>query len=155
MKIVAVAALTCAAILVAGTAVAEPRVSPPNQDPELRQANAREVSAFMATDPVALAQLWSDDFLVTNPLNQVATKSQVLAMVKDGMLSFKSYGRTIEYIEHYGDIAIVIGSEAVEWSGKMPLAGKVLPLRYTAIWQHGKGGWQEVARHANIVPPRP
>ncbi len=155
MKIVAVAALACIAILGARTAIAEPTVSPPNKDPELRQANAREVSAFMATDLAALAQLWSEDFLVTNPLNQVATKSQVLAMVKGGMLSFKSYDRKIEYIEHYGDIAIVIGSEAVEWSGKMPLAGKALPLRYTAIWQHGKGGWQEIARHANIVPPPP
>ena len=58
----------------------------------------------------------SDDFLVTKPLNQVTTKSRVLAMVKDGMLSFKSYDRKIEYIEKYGDIAVVIGREAVEWS---------------------------------------
>ena len=120
-------------------------------DAQLREANSREVAAFLATDAAGLARLWSDDFVVTNPLNKVATKPQVLAMVKGGTLSFKSYDRRIEQILHHGDMAIVIGSENVEWSGKMPLAGKLLPLRYTAIWRETGGKWQEVARHASVV----
>ena len=127
----------------------------PTVDSRLQSANDREVAAFMANDTVALAALWSNDFLVTNPLNQVATKAQVLGMVQQGMLSFKSYNRRIEHVRRYGNFAIVVGSETVEWSGKMPLAGRPRELRFTAVWRMSKRGWQEVARHANLVPDGP
>ena len=142
--------LSFAAAIVAAPAVAQAQAA--GADTELRRVNQQEVAAFMATDPVALARLWSKEFVVTNPLNQLATGPQVLAMVKGGALSFKSYERTIEYIHHYGDIAVVAGAEKVEWTGKMPLAGKLLPLRFTAVWLSTPSGWQEVARHANVVP---
>lgn len=132
-------------------ASAQAKTSGGQGDAKLRAANSREVEAFLTTDPAALDQLWSDDFVVTNPLNKVATKPEVLAMVKGGMLSFKSYDRQIEQILHHGNMAIVIGSESVEWSGKMPLAGRLLALRYTAIWLNTGGKWREVARHANVV----
>ncbi len=127
----------------------------PTADSRLQAANDREVTAFMANDTAALAALWSDDFLVTNPLNQVAGKAQVLGMVRQGILSFKSYNRRIEHVQRYGNIAIVIGSETVEWIGKMPLAGRPRELRFTAVWRMSKRGWQEVARHANLVPDGP
>ncbi len=146
------AGLSCALAIVAGSSSAQDRDENHGADAELRRANQREVAAFMATDPVALERLWSKDFVVTNPLNKFATAPQVLAMVKGGTLSFKSYERTIEYIHHYGNIAVVIGAEKVEWAGKMPLAGKLLPLRFTAVWLSTPSGWQEVARHANLAP---
>src|SRR6266403_406719 len=34
----------------------------------------------------------------------------------------------------------------------MPNAGKTEHLRFTAVWMKQAGKWQEVARHANIVP---
>jgi hypothetical protein len=145
-------ALSFVTTIVAGSSAAQERAANPGADAELRRANQQEVAAFMATDPVALARLWSKEFVVTNPLNQLATAPQVLAMVKGGALSFKSYERTIEYIHHYGDIAVVAGAEKVEWTGKMPLAGKLLPLRFTAVWLSTPSGWQEVARHANVAP---
>lgn len=121
-------------------------------DASLRAANDQEVAAFLKTDATALGQLWSADFLVTNPLNKVASKDQVLGMVKAGMLSFKSYERRIEYIRHYGSMAVVIGSETVEWTGRMPLAGAPKNLRFTALWKLRGGRWQELIRHANIIP---
>lgn len=143
-------ALGAMALMIATTLNAVPTV-----DSGLQAANDREVAAFMATDRAALAALWSNDFLVTNPLNQVATKEQVLGMVDQGMLSFKSYNRRIEHVQRYREFAIVIGSETVEWSGKMPLAGRPRDLRFTAVWRMSKRGWQEVARHANILPDGP
>jgi hypothetical protein len=47
---------------------------------------------------------------------------------------------------------IAAGSETVVWGGKMPNAGKTEHLRFTAVWMKQGGRWQEVARHANIVP---
>jgi hypothetical protein len=118
----------------------------------LRAANAREVKDFLTADDKALAALWADSFVVTNPLNRFVGKARVLAMVRSGMLRFSAYERTLDYVRAYGDIAVVAGAETVRWSGAMPLAGKVSHLRYTAVWRWTGGRWLEVARHANIVP---
>jgi len=46
------------------------------------------------------------------------------------------------------------GRETVVWGGKMPSAGRTEQLRITAIWMNQAGRWQQVARHANVVPER-
>ena len=122
---------------------------------EVRLLNAEEVQAFERNDAKTMARLWSDDFVVTNPLNRFVTKQQVLGMVESGFLAIPSYDRQIEYIRVYGDVVIVAGSETVLWGGKMPNVGKTEHLRFTAVWMRRAGTWQEVARHANIVPPTP
>jgi uncharacterized protein (TIGR02246 family) len=119
---------------------------------EIRRLNAEEVDAFLHKDPQAMARLWSDDFVVTNPLNKFVTKQQVLGMVESGFLVITSFDRKIEYLRVYGDIVIVAGGETVVWGGKMPNAGKTEQLRFTAFWLKQSGRWQEIARHANIVP---
>jgi uncharacterized protein (TIGR02246 family) len=119
---------------------------------EVRRLNREEVEAFLHKDARAMARLWSDDFVVTNPLNKFVNKQQVLGMVESGMLVITVYQRRIEYVRVYGDTVIVAGSEDVTWGGRMPNAGKLEHLRFTAIWMRQQGRWQEVARHANIVP---
>ena len=119
---------------------------------EVRRLNAEEVQAFLQRDADAMARVWSDDMVVTNPLNKFVTKQQVLGMVKSGFLVITAYDRKIEYLRVYGDSVIVAGSETVTWGGKMPNAEKAENLRFTAIWMKQQGRWQEVARHANIVP---
>jgi uncharacterized protein (TIGR02246 family) len=121
-------------------------------DEQVRRLNAEEVEAFLHKDPKAMALLWSDDFVVTNPLNKFVNKKQVLGMVESGVLVVTAYDRQIEYVRVYGDTVIVAGSETVVWAGKMPNAGKTEHLRFTGIWMKQVGRWQEVARHANIMP---
>jgi uncharacterized protein (TIGR02246 family) len=121
-------------------------------DQELRRLNAEEPEAFLHQDAKALANLWSDDLVVTNPLNKFVTKQQVLGMVESGFLVITSYDRSIEYIRVYGDTVIVAGTETVVWGGKMANAGKPEQLRFTGVWMKQAGRWREVARHANIVP---
>jgi ketosteroid isomerase-like protein len=119
---------------------------------EVRQLNAQEEQAFLNKDSKALDRLWSNDLVVTNPLNKLVTKQQVLEMVESGFLVITSLDRQIEYLHVYGDTVIVAGSETALWGGRMPSAGKTERLRFTAIWMKQNGRWQEVARHANIVP---
>jgi len=119
---------------------------------EVRQASDEEVQAFLHNDPKTMSRLWSDDLVVTNPLNKFVNKQQVLGMVQSGFLVITSYDRRIEYARVYRDTVILAGSETVIWGGKMPNAGKTEQLRFTAIWMKQQGRWQEVARHANIVP---
>lgn len=128
-------------------------VKNPSED-EIRRLNSEEVQAFVHNDPKEMARLWSDDFVVTNPLNKFVTKGQVLGMVTSGFLVITSYDRQIEYVRFYGDTVIVAGNETVVWGGKMPNAGKTEHLRFTAVWMKQQGRWQEVARHANVVPEK-
>jgi len=121
---------------------------------EIRRLNTEEVEAFLHKDPKTMARLWSDDFVVTNPLNKFVTKQQVLGMVESGFLVITSYERQIDYLRVNGDTVIVAGSETVVWGGKMPNVGKTEHLRFTGIWMNQNGRWQQVARHANIVPQR-
>ena len=120
-------------------------------DAEVRRLNADEREALLHRDKKSLAALWSDDFVVTNPLNRFVNKQEVLRMIESGFLVITSYDRNIEYVRIYGDTVIVAGSETVLWAGKMPNAGKTEHLRFTAIWIKQQGRWQEVARHANIL----
>jgi ketosteroid isomerase-like protein len=119
----------------------------------VRQASAQEVKAFMDKDTGKLASLWSDDMVVTNPLNKFVSKRQVLGMVRSGMLTFTANDRVIDYAHVYGDTVILAGHETVTWGSKMPHAGKTEHLLFTAVWMKRTGHWQEVARHANVVPP--
>jgi ketosteroid isomerase-like protein len=119
---------------------------------EVRRLNTEEVQAFLQKDPKAMARLWSDDFVVTNLFNKFVNKQQVLGMVESGLLIITSYDRQVEYVRSYGEMVIVAGSETVVWGGKMPNAGKTEHLRFTGIWMKQNGRWQEVVRHANIVP---
>ncbi len=118
---------------------------------EIRRVNAQEVEGLLRNDIRALGQIWSDDLVVTNPLNKFVNKQEVLQLIESGTLAFASYERCIEYVRLYQNFAIVTGSETVIWAGKMPNAGKTSLLRFTGIWARQKGRWQQVARHANIV----
>ena len=146
-KVIALAAfLTVAALLVPAQTSGGMRV-----EEEVRQLNAQEVEGLRRNDVKALMRIWSEDFVVTNPLNKFVKRDQVIGLVESGVLAFTSYDRQIEYVRIYGDTAVVVGSETVVWAGKMPNPGKVMHLRFTAIWVRQAGRWREVARHANIV----
>jgi Domain of unknown function (DUF4440) len=122
------------------------------QAEDVRKLNTEEVDAFLHKDPFVMERLWSDDFVVTNPLNKFVNKQQVLGMMRSGFLIITAYDRQIEYLRVYGDMVLVAGAETVTWGGKMPNAGKTEHLRFTAVWMKQNGRWQEIARHANIVP---
>jgi ketosteroid isomerase-like protein len=144
-------AVLITSLVIAGVIVGSAQVMQ-TAEVAVRQANVEEVAAFIHNDPKEMARLWSEDFVVTNPLNKFVKKEQVLGMVKSGFLVITSYDRQIEYVRVYGDTVIAAGSETVIWGGKMPNAGKTEHLRFTGIWMKQGGRWQEVARHANIVP---
>jgi uncharacterized protein (TIGR02246 family) len=144
-----------AALLTATPALiaAEPGSSN-SAEQQVRRLNREEVEAFLHKDAATMARIWSDGLVVTNPLNRFVARQQVLDMMNSGFLVITSYERKIEYLREYGDTIIVAGSETVVWGGKMPNAGKTEHLRFTSVWMNQQGRWQEVARHANIVPPQ-
>ena len=153
MKIIA-ASMALALLLLNSRGESVANTSSDSAEEGIRRLNAEEVDAFLKNDRGAMARLWSDDFVVTNPLNKFVTKQQVLGMVASGFLVITSFDRQIEYLRVYGDVVVVAGREVVVWGGKMPNAGKSENLRFTAVWMKQGGQWQQIARHANIVPPQ-
>ena len=153
MKILA-ASIVLAMLSLTSRGVSVANTSSDSVEEGIRRLNAEEVDAFLKNDRAAMARLWSDDFVVTNPLNKFVTKQQVLGMVDSGFLVITSFDRQIEYLRVYGDVVVVAGREAVVWGGSMPNAGKSENLRFTAVWMKQGGRWQQIARHANIVPPQ-
>jgi uncharacterized protein (TIGR02246 family) len=154
MKIFA-AFIALALLLLTSRGVSVANTSSDNAEEGIRRLNAEEVDAFLKNDRAAMARLWSDDFVVTNPLNKFVTKEQILGMVDSGFLVITSFDRQIEYLRIYDDVVVVAGRETVVWGGRMPNAGKSENLRFTAVWMKQGGQWQQIARHANIVPPQP
>lgn len=144
--------LFVAAAPVSSHAQAVPSEKDKAAEAEVRRVSDEEVQGFLKRDPAVFDRLWSADLVVTNPLNKFVTKQQVLNMVRSGFLVITSYDRRTEYAKVYGDTVILAGSETVTWGGRMPNAGKSEQLRFTAVWMRQQGRWQEVARHANIVP---
>jgi len=130
----------------------QPSTAAAQNEADVRAASAAEVDAFLRRDAATMAGLWSDDFVVTNPLNQFVTKAQVLKLVSSGVLVITAFTRELEYAKVYGDTVILAGRETVVWGGKMPNADRTEHLRITAVWMKQQGRWQQVARHANIVP---
>jgi ketosteroid isomerase-like protein len=155
MKILAASIAALALVLLTSRGVSVANTSSDSAEGGIRRLNAEEVDAFLKNDRAVMARLWSDDFVVTNPLNKLVTKQQVLGMVDSGFLVITSFDRQIEYLRVYGDFVVVAGREVVVWGGRMPNAGKSENLRFTAVWMKQGGRWQQIARHANIVPSQP
>ena len=147
---IAVVILITIAVLLASAQTSRDR----RAEEEIRRLNAEEVQGLLANEVKTLTRIWSDDLVVTNPLNQFVNSRQVMSLIESGTLAFTAYERQIEYIRIRHDTAVVAGGETVIWAGKMPNAGKTSHLRFTAVWMKQNGRWQEVARHANIVPQR-
>src|SRR5437588_11023181 len=121
------------ALLASGQVTAQPASKDSRANEDVRRLNSEEVEAFLHKDPKAMARLWSDDFVVTNPLNKFVSKQQVLGMMESGFLVISSFDREIEYLRVYGDIVMLAGGETVVWGGNMPNAGKTEKLRFTEV----------------------
>lgn len=125
-------------------------------DEELvRSLDDQERRAVLDRDVNALERLWSADFTVNAPNNQVAvSRSQVIGMVQQGVIHYSSFERTVEFVRVADGVGIVMGAETVKPIEKAPLAGRTVTRRFTNIWRKEAGTWRLYARHANVVEAR-
>jgi len=122
----------------------------------IRQLEEQERQAVLQQDLAALERLWSEEFIVNNPQNQISmSRGDVLALVKRGLIRYAAFERRIESIRFNADIAIVMGAETVEPVGDAPRAGGTVERRFTNIWRKQDVTWHMIARHANVIAPAP
>jgi hypothetical protein len=125
----------------------------PSVDPVIRSLEDEERLAVLRGDVDSLRRLWSEQFTVNTPLNRISPdRAAVLELVRRGSLQYSSFDRRIEQLRVLGDLAIVMGAEAVQ-----PVANPPVPpvqRRFTHVWRNEAGSWRLLARHANnIVAP--
>jgi uncharacterized protein (TIGR02246 family) len=126
----------------------------PQVEAEVRRLLEEGRKAFLSADVDAIAKVYADDFVVTNPFNKFLTQNEVVEMVRNGTLRFKEFTREVQYVRQYGDDTVIAaGEERGVWGGKLPTAGQPLHLRFTVVFRKREGRWQIVARHASMVLP--
>jgi ketosteroid isomerase-like protein len=114
---------------------------------EIRKLDAAHADAVLRGDLAAMDSIWTEDFIVNNPFNEIDKADRI----RSGVVSYSSFLREIEAVRIYENTAIVMGKETVVPKGKSPEAGNTIHRRYTNIWMLREGKWRLVARHASVI----
>lgn len=114
---------------------------------EVRKLDLAHADAVLRGDQVALDKLWTEDFKVNNPFNEIDKADRI----RSGAVTYSLFVREPESILVHGETVIVMGRETVIPKGNSPDAGKTINRRYTNIWMKRDGKWRLVARHASVI----
>ena len=133
------------------TATAEPMNSTATWEQDIRALEEAGRVAFLAADTETLAGMWDDALLVNSPLNIINDKARVLDLLKAGRIRHTFDDVVIERVERYDNVVVVMGRDTVDG----PPHGEIMHRRFTNIWQQQSGDWKMIARHAQIVAPKP
>ena len=131
-----------------------------SNDELVRSLDDQERAAALNRDVPALERLWSDEFVVNAPNNQVVVGRQqnLDKFVRGGVINFSSFERTIEFMRVEGNFGVLMGLETVVPRTDVPsaglVAGQIIRRRFTNIWKKEGDTWRLYWRHANVMTPR-
>ena len=131
-----------------------------SNDELVRSLDDQERAAALNRDVPALERLWSDEFVVNAPNNQVVVGRQqnLDKFVRGGVIDFSSFERTIEFMRVDGNFGVLMGLETVVPRTDVPsaglVAGQIIRRRFTNIWKKEGDTWRLYWRHANVMTPR-
>jgi ketosteroid isomerase-like protein len=127
-----------------------------SEEDAVRSLDDQERMAALKRDVTALERLWSDQFTVNAPNNEVVVGRRAVldTFVRSGIINFLSFERKIEFVRVDGGFAIVMGAEVVRPAADAPMGGQTINRRFTNIWKKEAGTWRLFARHANVIPAR-
>jgi len=114
---------------------------------QVKKLDLEHADAVLRGDQEAMNKYWTEDFIVTNPFNEIDQADRI----KKGIVTYSSFVRESEAIRVHGNTVIVMGKETVVPKGNSPDAGKIINRRYTNIWMLREGKWRLIARHANVI----
>ena len=147
-------------LLLIGFTSSTARAQSTSAEQTVRAQDDRERVAALNRDVSALEALWSEQFTVNAPNNQVVVGRQqnLDTFVRGGVINFSSFERTIEFVRVDGDFAVIIWLETVVPRADAPsaglVAGQVTRRRFTNIWKQEGDMWRLYWRHANVIPSR-
>jgi ketosteroid isomerase-like protein len=134
-------------VLVPGLVSAQSAKQKAAIEQEIRKLDLAHADAILRGDLAALDKIWTEDFKVNNPFNQIDRADRI----RTGAVTYSSFTREPETVLVHGDTVIVMGREIVVPKGNSPEAGKTINRRYTNIWMKRSGKWRLIARHASVI----
>jgi ketosteroid isomerase-like protein len=146
-KIFALVAVVMFIVIGNGTASAQTSKHNAAIEQEIRRLDLVHADAILRGDLAALDKIWTKDFRVNNPFNQVDQADRI----RTGAVTYSSFLREPESVLVHGNTVIVMGREIVVPKGNSPDAGKTINRRYTNIWMKREGKWRLIARHASVI----
>ena len=146
MKRLILLAVIVAAVLT-GSASAQSSKRKALVEEEIRRLDLAHADAVLRGDQVAMDKLWTEDFIVNNPFNEIDKADRI----RTGALTYSSFVRAPESVVIHGETVIVMGRETVVPKGSSPSAGQTIKRRYTNIWMKREGQRRLVARHASVI----
>jgi hypothetical protein len=126
----------------------------------VRSLDDQERLAALHRDIPALERLWSEEFVVNAPNNEVVLgRAAVLdTFVHAGIINFSSFERQIEFVRVDGAYVIIMGLETIQPVSSSPsaglVAGQVVTRRFTNLWKNESDTWRLAIRHANTFTRR-
>jgi hypothetical protein len=145
MKLILLAAI--AAFVLGGSAQAQSARQKEAIEKEIRKLELAHADAVLRGDLAAMDKIWTTDFRVNNPFNEVDKADRI----RTGAVTYSSFVREPESVQIYKNTVIVMGRETVVPKGSSPDAGKTINRRYTNIWMKRNGKWRLIARHASVI----
>lgn len=134
----------------ATTPAAEESVKTPRIAAALKAA-MRFDKAILEKDVAVFESMFSDDAVVNNPFNRIATKKDAVKNLKTGLIDYTSLDRFVEYAAIRGEHEVVLmGEEALTPVGKAKFSGRHVRRRTTEIWTDVTGSWHLSLRQATI-----
>ena len=121
---------------------------------EIRRLEQTGATSILNGDTNTLKQIWTQEFLVNTPRNQVTeTRDSILLIEKAGMLDYSTYEKVIERMQFQKNTVITMGHETIVSKNDTRIlkAGQDYKRRFTNIWMKKHGKWQLIARHASII----
>jgi alkanesulfonate monooxygenase SsuD/methylene tetrahydromethanopterin reductase-like flavin-dependent oxidoreductase (luciferase family) len=124
----------------------------------VRKLDDQERVAALDRDVPALRRLWSEQFTVNAPNNEVVIERQAVldTFVGAGVINFSKFERQIEFVRVDGRFVFIMDLETLVPVADAPaaglIAGRTTRRRFTNIWKDEDGTWRLYARHANVIP---
>jgi hypothetical protein len=118
---------------------------------QIRAAEERHRNALLDNGVAALDLMLAEDFIVNSPQHRIIEKRDLLGMVESGVLAISIFQQEIESVRRFGNIAVVMGEDRVEYAQPSPAAGGTDRWRFTDVWERRGDAWSFVARQATLV----
>lgn len=139
-------------ILIAGCGRGAPPAVDDGDVEELVAARASLKQAMLDRDIENIKRIYTENYGLVTRKGALRTRSERIGMIESGKLRYLRVGGESEVsIMTFGQVAVVRGivesSEAI-FDGERREVG---PRRFTEIWVHENGRWQEVGRQATSI----
>lgn len=107
--------------------------------------------AILSKDLAVFESMFTDDAVVNNPYDKIATKQDAVRNLRTGAIDYTSLERAVEYAALRGEHEVVLmGEESVTPVGHAKFSGKHIRRRTTEVWTDAGGAWQLSLRQATI-----